>query len=65
VVGRAVDGGEEEVVAFVETAREVDAAALQDWLRTRLAPYKRPSRIVFRDALPAAPSGKILKSRLL
>ncbi|WP_027867774.1 class I adenylate-forming enzyme family protein [Massilia alkalitolerans] len=65
VVGRPLAGGEEEVVAFVEKAGEVDAAALQDWLRARLAPYKRPSRIVFMDALPAAPSGKILKSRLL
>ena len=65
VVGRPAAGGEEEVVAFVEKTGDVDAAALQDWLRTRLAPYKRPSRIVFMDALPAAPSGKILKSRLL
>ncbi len=64
VVGRSVAGGDEEVLAFVETSGEVDAAALQDWLRTRLAPYKRPARIVFMDALPAAPSGKILKSRL-
>ena len=63
VVGRPLPGAEEEVVAFVE-AREVDEAALQQWLIARLAPYKRPSRIVFMDALPAAPSGKILKSRL-
>ncbi|CAN7220502.1 class I adenylate-forming enzyme family protein [Massilia sp. LjRoot122] len=64
VVGRPAAGGEEEVVAFVESAGDVDADALQEWLRARLAPYKRPSRIVFMDALPAAPSGKILKSRL-
>lgn len=64
VVGRPVAGGEEEVVAFVERSGKTDAAALQDWLQARLAPYKRPSRIVFMDALPAAPSGKILKSRL-
>ncbi len=63
VVGRPLPGAEEEVVAFVE-ARGVDEAALQAWLRLRLAPYKRPARIVFMDALPAAPSGKILKSRL-
>lgn len=63
VVGRPLPGAEEEVVAFVE-AHGVDAAALQDWLMSRLAPYKRPARIVFMDALPAAPSGKILKSRL-
>ncbi|KFI08572.1 class I adenylate-forming enzyme family protein [Massilia sp. BSC265] len=65
VVGRPVGGGEEEVVAFVEATGALAEAALQDWLRARLAPYKRPSRIVFMDALPAAPSGKILKSRLL
>lgn len=67
VVGRALPGAEEEVVAFVE-ARAVDEtalrAALGQWLSERLAPYKRPARIVFMDALPAAPSGKILKSRL-
>jgi long-chain acyl-CoA synthetase len=72
VVGRAAADGEEEVVAFVELAQECAIGAapgalvesLREWLRTRLAPYKRPSRIVFMDALPAAPSGKILKSRL-
>jgi len=63
VVGRPLPGAEEEVVAFVE-ARGVDEAALQEWLLPRLAPYKRPARIVFMEALPAAPSGKILKSRL-
>lgn len=64
VVGRPVADGDEEVVAFVEARGEVDTPALQAWLRPRLAPYKRPSHIVFMDALPAAPSGKILKSRL-
>lgn len=63
VVGRPLPAAEEEVVAFVE-ARGVDEAALQAWLLPRLAPYKRPARIVFMEALPAAPSGKILKSRL-
>lgn len=63
VLGRPLPGAEEEVVAFVE-AHGVDEAALQAWLRPRLAPYKRPARIVFMDALPAAPSGKILKRRL-
>ncbi|MGF6275028.1 long-chain acyl-CoA synthetase [Massilia sp. UYP11] len=63
VVGRPLPAADEEVMAFVE-ARGVDEAALQAWLCPRLAPYKRPARIVFMDALPAAPSGKILKSRL-
>jgi len=63
VIGRPLPDGEEEVIAFVE-ARGVSGAVLADWLRPRLAPYKRPARIVFMDAMPAAPSGKILKSRL-
>ena len=64
VVGREVAHGDEEVVAYVETREEVDAGALQAWLAPRLAPYKRPSRIVFMATLPAAPSGKILKHLL-
>ncbi len=64
VVGRAVADGDEEVVAYVETREDVDEAALQAWLVPRLAPYKRPARIVFMDALPAAPSGKVLKHLL-
>jgi len=64
VVGRAVAHGDEEVVAFVEIREEVDAEALQAWLVPRLAPYKRPSKIVFMATLPAAPSGKVLKHLL-
>ncbi len=64
VVGRLLADGDEEVLAFVETKEAVDAQALQEWLVPRLAPYKRPARIVFMDALPAAPSGKVLKHRL-
>ena len=63
VLGGPLPGGEEEVLAFVE-ADGVSGEQLQAWLRPRLAPYKRPARIVFMAALPAAPSGKILKSRL-
>ncbi|MFC0253404.1 class I adenylate-forming enzyme family protein [Massilia consociata] len=64
VVGMPLPAGDEEVVAFVEAAGPLGDDALRDWLRPRLAPYKRPARIVFLDALPAAPNGKILKSRL-
>ena len=31
----------------------------------RLAGYKRPARIILATSLPAAPTGKILKHRLL
>jgi acyl-CoA synthetase (AMP-forming)/AMP-acid ligase II len=63
VVGRLLADGNEEVVAFVQPAprAQVDAAALQAWAEARLAPYKRPSRIVLMEALPAAATGKVLK----
>ena len=66
VVGRKVTGNE-EVLAFV-TCRDgagLSEAGLQAFLRERLVPYKVPSRIVIVDELPAAPTGKILKSTLL
>jgi len=66
VVGRALADGNEEVVAFVQPAAGsvLSADALNDWTAARLAPYKRPARIVFMEALPAAASGKVLKHRL-
>jgi acyl-CoA synthetase (AMP-forming)/AMP-acid ligase II len=66
VVGRVQEDGNEEVVAFVQAAAGsvLSADALNGWAAARLAPYKRPARIVFMDALPAAASGKVLKHRL-
>jgi acyl-CoA synthetase (AMP-forming)/AMP-acid ligase II len=66
VVGRVQEDGNEEVVAFVQAAAGsvLSADALNDWAAARLAPYKRPARIVFMEALPAAASGKVLKHRL-
>ena len=66
VVGRALAGGNEDVVAFVECdpARPPGVQQLRDYLAQRLAPYKCPSEIVLMAALPAAATGKILKGRL-
>lgn len=66
VVGRVV-AGNEEVLAFVKTTAQDGASAdqLHAFLRDRLAPYKRPSYIVIAQDLPAAPTGKILKSKLI
>ncbi|HWL30405.1 MAG TPA: class I adenylate-forming enzyme family protein [Burkholderiaceae bacterium] len=67
VVGCPAEGGNEEVVAFVElepSSRRLDTAVLGAWLEQRLSPYKRPARIVVLDALPAAATGKILKGKL-
>jgi acyl-CoA synthetase (AMP-forming)/AMP-acid ligase II len=67
VVGRALADGNEEVVAFVQPSagNAPTPAALDDWAAARLAPYKRPARIVLMDSLPAAPSGKVLKHKLI
>lgn len=66
VVGRALDDGNEEVVAFVEidARAPIDMAALHAFVAARLAPYKCPGRIVVMAALPAAATGKVLKGRL-
>ncbi|UWQ21531.1 class I adenylate-forming enzyme family protein [Jannaschia sp. W003] len=67
VVGRRLEGGDEEVLAFVQCAdpEGLDVEALRAFAAGRLAAYKRPSRIVAAAALPAAPTGKILKHKLL
>lgn len=66
VVGRAIEGNE-EVLAFVKVAPDctLDEAALKAFVHDRLAPYKRPSRIIVAHDLPAAPTGKILKAKLI
>ncbi len=66
VVGRKGKDGNEEVIAFVQPAPggSLDEKALASWAGERLAPYKRPSRIVPMETLPAAASGKVLKHQL-
>lgn len=66
VVGRPTPGGNEEVVAFVEVAadRDVSAAELAAHAASLLAPYKRPSEIRVMRALPASPTGKVLRGQI-
>ncbi len=56
----------EEVTAFVALRRGVDVApdVLIAWCRERLAAFKYPREITILDALPKAPTGKILKAAL-
>jgi long-chain acyl-CoA synthetase len=42
----------------------VSAADLRAFCRHRLAPFKVPKKIEFRDALPKGGTGKILKAEL-
>jgi long-chain acyl-CoA synthetase len=66
VVGRSGASGNEDVIAFVQLAPGAitDETALRAWCAERLAPYKRPLRIVALAALPASSTGKIRKSAL-
>lgn len=65
VVGRKVPDNE-EVIAFVQPApgAEIDIADLSAHAAERLAPYKKPARIVVLDALPVGPTGKLSKAEL-
>lgn len=66
VIGRIVDG-DEQVLAFVQIDAEgsTSEAELNAFLKDRLVGYKRPSKIVTALALPAAPTGKPLKNKML
>lgn len=66
VIGRRKDG-DEQVMAFVQAAPDdlPEVEDLRAFAAERLAGYKRPARIVVATALPAAPTGKILKHKLL
>jgi malonyl-CoA/methylmalonyl-CoA synthetase len=56
----------EAVVAAVVLARgaELDAVALREAARERLAPYKVPKQVMIVDALPRNTMGKVEKARL-
>jgi len=57
----------ESVKAWVVLKPEQTATAeeLQDWCRDRLAPFKVPTQIEFRDELPKTTVGKILRRELV
>ena len=65
VLGRKIDG-DEEIVAYVQPVEGevIDVEALIRYARDYLAGYKLPSKVVVRQQLPTAPSGKILKHQL-
>ena len=58
----------EEVCAVVvrdPAGGEVTEDELRSWSKEKLAAYKYPRRVVFVDALPLGPSGKVLKRELV
>ena len=66
VVGRPDAYYGEEVVAVVvrKADAELSAADVLAWARSRVAKTKVPREVIFVDALPLGPSGKILKRDL-
>ena len=67
VIGRLTSTGDEEVLAFVQTPSLdiVSTEVLRAFVEPRLSPYKRPSQIILALSLPAAPTGKLLKHKLI
>ena len=57
---------EDDIQAYVVLRPEAEATAeaLQDWCRRRLAAFKIPHHIAFRDALPKTPTQRVEKYKL-
>ncbi len=52
------------IVVLKEDARGVSSIELSSWCRQRLAPYKMPKYIEFRDMLPKSKVGKLLRREI-
>jgi crotonobetaine/carnitine-CoA ligase len=66
VIGVAAGLQEEEVIAIVvrKPGSEVDEASLKEFATGRLAPFKIPSRIAFRESLPMTPTHRVARDVL-
>lgn len=63
-VNDEVHGEIPKAVIVLEPGASLDKKEIRLYCRQKLAPYKIPKIIEFRDALPRTPSGKILSNRL-
>jgi acyl-CoA synthetase (AMP-forming)/AMP-acid ligase II len=64
VIARPDERTGEVPVAFIVAEPSIDIAALERWIATRLAGYKRPAEIQLVHELPRTPSGKPLRRQL-
>jgi long-chain acyl-CoA synthetase len=66
VIGRSVEG-DEEVIAFVQVAPDASLTTndVAEYAAKNLAPYKRPSQIVFLPEMPVNLNGKVIKAELV
>jgi len=51
-------------VAFVVSDKQINEKEIINYLRTNLAAYKIPLKVIVKDGLPKNPTGKILKRQL-
>jgi long-chain acyl-CoA synthetase len=56
----------EKIAAYLVLKPEetATAAEIRSFCRERLAPYKQPRTVVFRESLPKALTGKVLRRQL-
>ena len=64
VIGRADMRAGEVPVAYVVVRGALDGAALKDWVAARVVDYKQLADVVFCDAIPKTPAGKLLRRDL-
>jgi long-chain acyl-CoA synthetase len=66
VIGRSVEG-DEEVIAFIQLLPDsvLTATEAADHAAKNLAPYKRPSQILFVPEMPVNLNGKVIKAELV
>ena len=65
VVPRPTRDSGEVPVAYVTLCAPAEPAAIAAWLAERVAPYKRLAEVVVVDAIPRAPTGKLLRRVLV
>jgi long-chain acyl-CoA synthetase len=66
IIGRS-KAGDEELLAFVQLSPDSSLAVIElaEYAARHLAPYKRPSQILFVPAIPVNINGKVLKGELM
>jgi acyl-CoA synthetase (AMP-forming)/AMP-acid ligase II len=65
VVPRPDEESGEVPVAYVTLCAPAEPVAIAAWLAERVAPYKRLAEVVVVDAIPRAPTGKLLRRVLV
>lgn len=65
VIGVPTQYGDENVKAFIVPSEPCDAVEIIEYCRGRIADFKIPSQIEFRDVLPKSPAGKVRMQLLI